>query len=313
MINEDLEQPLNHHPNPHQQQDPRPPDPVHEIQLLLDDNTEQLINRMLGIIIDYDLIQRGDFRLTLERIQKQLRCFWLCVAFQSAVCAWIVFFMPPASAAIFFVEKMWLFALMILQAFSFLIAIAGASMIRKNPAVLLRPAPLKPLLCVFKYVSDSHLVLFSWVAFVDLAAFKFERYFDPNATPSNHENILNDVVRTSQALLAVFCGILVLAICNVCWTRRKKKVAVSSLKSVLKKVKPTLWKQLLLQPSPPTSCECSICLVEYCDTDNVLALSCHQNHVFHRVCFEKFLEQVCENIGEAKCPLCQQCIEFKRL
>jgi len=52
--------------------------------------------------------------------------------------------------------------------------------------------------------------------------------------------------------------------------------------------------------------ECPVCLGEYQAGENVVQLKCHKNHIFHRECLRKFIENLRDQmIGNGKCPICQ--------
>ena len=54
---------------------------------------------------------------------------------------------------------------------------------------------------------------------------------------------------------------------------------------MMKKQKMKKWGDLKRTANAPDCLDCSICLVDYEDDMNVLQLSCHKNHVYHRECF----------------------------
>ena len=59
-----------------------------------------------------------------------------------------------------------------------------------------------------------------------------------------------------------------------------------------------------------TVSECPICLEDYEDQHSVIQLKCHKNHIYHRDCLKKYLDNTRYNIGRPTCPICKQRIEF---
>jgi len=56
---------------------------------------------------------------------------------------------------------------------------------------------------------------------------------------------------------------------------------------------------------------CRICLDEFVDSDKVIQLKCNVNHVYHHICFERYIEaQVNQGNLEQKCLYCQQTVQY---
>jgi len=56
---------------------------------------------------------------------------------------------------------------------------------------------------------------------------------------------------------------------------------------------------------------CRICLDEFVDSDKVIQLNCNVNHVYHHICFERYIDaQVNQGNLEQKCLYCQQTVQY---
>ena len=86
------------------------------------------------------------------------------------------------------------------------------------------------------------------------------------------------------------------------------------------KTKKVTWETISKSENPPSAdnISCPLCLLDFLDTDQVIRLKCHHNHVYHRHCFEEYLnhgrkaaDAVDNRQKSDKCPVCRQDIEFE--
>ena len=109
------------------------------------------------------------------------------------------------------------------------------------------------------------------------------------------------------ALCGIAVGFIILAVNCMSmiigdWNRRVQRNQM--MQEIEGTEKGTAWKEI--KDEFETTLECSFCLGEYEDDNEILRLKCHKTHLFHKECMQQFLKNIVEqNTGQARCPLCQ--------
>lgn len=156
--------------------------------------------------------------------------------------------------------------------------------------------------------------MFLNVLFVDLWGLILVKIFPDyfvNGPPDQDEQVINVMCRVLQGLVGVLLIMFAYYLCKFWRQGQKKRAEANKVSKGLKKQKKTTMKGLKKSNNPPDCLDCPICLVDYTEDDIVIQLKCHKNHLFHRDCFENFMNNVLKDgVGSPKCPLCQQEIKF---
>ena len=191
-----------------------------------------------------------------------------------------------------------------------------------NPSLLLTPwhnrvADSVFFQCLALFISDfTYLGFVYFVLFVE-AMMKLMhqiRYLKRHPGASYKEYMECTEYIVTGLIGLGFCYFSFICVSIICkdWKRRAERNRMLTLIEG-KDVDFTTWSEIKDQfekdEGPP---ECTFCLGDYEDSDEVVQLECHKSHVFHRACFKTFLKNIVEkNTGQARCPLCQSDIRYQ--
>ena len=237
----------------------------------------------------------------------------MCSAMINILCetwliSWVIIYFKSSSNVTYFTEKVWVISWLTCQMICFIVIFFSAWVAHCHPNILLRPHWNKKLFKLYHFLVKCQLLTFMAVLFIDLPqlfyiVFGLDYEF---GSRTGEEIELNIIVRVAQGL----CGCFSVCIFTILYSERKRKVerqreANRVLISFDRSRKQT-WKQNQESENKSEAIECAICLAEYEDESQVIQLTCHKNHIYHRDCLRQFLQNAREgNIsGNPKCPLC---------
>lgn len=183
-----------------------------------------------------------------------------------------------------------------------------------DPKLLLNDRWNKVMSTTYVVFLVSQLFVFFNVLFIDLWKFVFvvagTKFVEVDDTMQQNETYLNVLTRIIQGLVGCLSLLICVALCKVRQEKLKKAREANGVLKQLNKLKKVTWQDNQKSANKAESLECPVCLDEFVNDHEIVVLKCHKNHVFHRECLTKFLNNVSNNIGNPKCPLCQQAIEF---
>lgn len=160
----------------------------------------------------------------------------------------------------------------------------------------------------YHFFVKLQLIVFFSVLFVDLEALMLPVFgLEFTGMPMTQEEAsLDIIVRVSQVMCCTLSIVIGYVMFNHQMDKRKKIKEANRVLDGFKKARRQSYAENRESETPTQCVECSICLGEFNLEDQVMQLSCHHNHIYHRDCLQMFLENARDGkTGPPKCPLCQ--------
>jgi hypothetical protein len=196
-----------------------------------------------------------------------------------------------------------------------MVAYIAAVQAKNNPRVLLNVRWNKKVGKIYSSLIAGQIIIYLNVILLDLYGFILDKaipnFFNPFQRNTEDEKTIDILCRLSQAMVAMMLVCFGYYFLKFYRQSRARQTEASKITKKLNKQKVKTWKGLKQGANPPDCLDCPICLVDWEDEDEIIQLSCHKNHIFHRECFTKFIAGVLKDkVGSPKCPLCQQEVKF---